>query len=206
MANMIESIALDKLIAHPGNANRMSKSNFAKLVAHIKRSGRYEPIVVRPHPGRTGSFEIINGHHRIEALKQLGKKDADCVVWDVDDEQADILLATLNRLAGKDDVHKKSAIYEQLSKRFSSKQLSRLLPETKTQIERLVNLHRGSYTADIPTTQTFANTKVFFLDDEQEQVIERALESAMGDINEAGRAKRRAKGLVKIAQAYVRSA
>ena len=100
MTNSIHSIALDKLDFHPDNPNKQSKVNFAKLVCNIERTGRYEPFVVRPSPKKTGCFQIINGHHRYHALAKLGYEAADAIVWDVDDEQTDILLATLNRLGG----------------------------------------------------------------------------------------------------------
>jgi ParB-like chromosome segregation protein Spo0J len=48
--NRVSRIAIDKLVAHPDNPNRMSKTNFAKLVRNIERTGRYEPLVVRPCP------------------------------------------------------------------------------------------------------------------------------------------------------------
>src|SRR4030042_1004922 len=100
MTNTVQSIGLEKLIAHPANPNRMSTATFGKLVRNIERTGRYEPIVVRPHPARGGYFQIINGHHRCRVLTKLGYETADWVVWDVDDEQGGILLATLNRLCG----------------------------------------------------------------------------------------------------------
>ena len=87
MTNSIHSIALDKLVGHPGNPNIMSSDKFGKLVRNIERTGRYEPLVVRPHPAKAGFFEIINGHHRSKALAKLGRERADCVVWDVDDAQ-----------------------------------------------------------------------------------------------------------------------
>src|SRR4030042_3895605 len=102
MTNSIRTIELDKLIAHPDKPNRMSTATFGKLVRNIERTGRYEPIVVRPHPVRGNHFQIINGHHRCQALAKLGYKAADCVVWDIDDEEAEILLARPHRLCGAD--------------------------------------------------------------------------------------------------------
>jgi len=62
MADSIQSIPLSKLVDHPDNPNHMSSSTFAKLVRNIERTGRYEPIVVRPLDRRKKSFQIINGH------------------------------------------------------------------------------------------------------------------------------------------------
>ena len=39
MENMIQTIAIEKLIPHPDNPNRQSKANFAKLVRNIERTG-----------------------------------------------------------------------------------------------------------------------------------------------------------------------
>ena len=140
MAGKTESIAISKLIAHPDNPNVMSRAVFGKLVRNIERTGLYEPIVVRPHPKEKGRFQIINGHHRVKALEKLGRKVADCVVWDVDDGQTDVLLATLNRLTGCDELSGKIELLRKLKERFSSAELAKILPNTRRQIEQLTNL------------------------------------------------------------------
>jgi hypothetical protein len=174
MTNSVQSIALGKLIAHPDNPNKMSQATFGKLVRNIERTGRYEPIVVRPHPERGDHFQIINGHHRRLALTKLGYKAADCVVWDIDDEQADILLATLNRLGGTDELGKKLNLLKRLNKRMESGELSKLLPQTAKQIERLTNLKMPSTPAE---AKSFSNPMLFFVNDTQQEVIEKAISS-----------------------------
>ena len=201
MSNKIQAIALEKLKAHPANPNRMSKSDFSKLVRNIKRSGLYEPIVVRPHPKRVGDFQIINGHHRCRALEKLGYGKVDCVLWDVDDNQAEILLATLNRLSGSDKLAKKVALLKGLKKRMEPKELSRLLPQTAKQIERLTLLKRPRM--PLEQTDDFAKPMVFFLDGRQQQIVEGALSAANGEKKKGTRAGRRVAGLVKIAKYYV---
>jgi ParB family transcriptional regulator, chromosome partitioning protein len=207
MTNSVQSIALDKLVAHPDNPNKMSKTTFGKLVRNIKRTGRYEPIVVRPHPERGDYLQIINGHHRCLALTKLGHKSADCVVWDIDDEQTDILLATLNRLGGTDELGKKLELLKRLNKRMESGELSKLLPQTAKQIKRLINLKMPSMPAD---AKSFSNPLVFFVNDSQQEVIEKALSSAEGARSEktnatprSTRAARRAASLVDIAGEFL---
>ncbi len=174
MTNSIQSIALDKLDFHPDNPNRMSKVNFGKLVRNMERSGRYEPFIVRPCPEKTGYFQIINGYHRCHALAKLGYKTADCIVWDIDDEETDILLATLNRLGGSDELGKKLKLLKRLNKRLEAGKLAKLLPQTAKQIERLTNLKRPSAPAQI-NAKCFANPLVFFVNDKQQERIEKAL-------------------------------
>jgi len=198
----IESISLDKLVAHPGNPNKISRSNFAKLVRNIKLSGRYEPLVVRPCPDEAGFFQIINGHHRRDALAELGYKIADCLVWDVDDEQTDILLATLNRLGGSDELAKKLKLLKRLNKRIESTELSKLLPQTKKQIERLGNLKMPSAPARMEA-RSFANPMVFFLSDAQQRLIEDALSRAAELKAGMTRAQKNASALAHIAEFFL---
>lgn len=200
MANTVQTIALEKLVAHPDNPNRMSDATFRKLVRNIERTGRYEPIVVRPHPLRKNHFQIINGHHRCRALEKLGHKAADCVVWDIDDEEADILLATLNRLCGSDELGEKLELLKRLNKSVESRELARLVPQTAKQIERLTNLKLPSMPGD---AKGFSNPLVFFVDDEQQGTIEKALLLAGAQRSEKTRAARRAAALARIAGEFI---
>ncbi|MHC4619775.1 MAG: ParB/RepB/Spo0J family partition protein [Planctomycetota bacterium] len=202
MRNSVQSIALDKLAGHPDNPNRQSKANFAKLVRNIARTGRYEPLIVRPYPEKEGFYQIINGHHRRRALSELGYEAADCIVWDVDDEQTDILLATLNRLGGSDVLARKLKLLERLKKRFGSRELSRLAPQTKKQIERLTNLKmpRGPVKMEAGFS---ANPMVFLLNDEQQGIVEEALTLAGQNSAEKTRAARNAAALAEIAGEFV---
>ena len=202
MRNTIQSVTLDKLIAHPDNPNRQSKSNFAKLVRNIERSGRYEPIVVRPHPKQNDCFQIINGHHRYKALAELGYKTADCVVWDVDNEQTDILLATLNRLSGSDELGKKLALLKRLNSKINCGQLSKLLPQTAKQIERLTCFKAPSEPAKA-NEKAFANPLVFFVDDLQQQIIEQAISLSIEPGSKTSRAAKRSAALVRIARFFI---
>jgi ParB family chromosome partitioning protein len=46
---------------------------FAELVAAIGARGQDSPILVRPHPVKNGRYQIVFGHRRARAAKQLGK-------------------------------------------------------------------------------------------------------------------------------------
>lgn len=202
MPNKIESIALGMLVPHPDNPNRMSKSTFAKLVRNIERTGRYEPLVVRPCPKKDGYFQIISGHHRCKALRELGYETADAVVWDIDDEQADILLATLNRLTGSDVLAKKLALLRRLNANMRSRELAKFLPQTARQIERLANFKLPTAPARIDAT-TFAMPLVFFLNRSQQRTINKALSLAQHNRNERTKAARKAAALTEIARHYL---
>lgn len=202
MASAIQSIPLDKLVAHPDNPNQQSKVNFGKLVRNIEQTGRYEPIIVRPHPQRGDFFQIINGEHRCKVLAKLGYKTADCIVWDIDDEQTDVLLATLNRLGGSDELDKKLNLLNRLRKRMESGELARLLPQTAKQIEQLTNLKMPSRPVET-NAKCFSNPMVFFVNDAQQETIEKALSLAGVLGSEKTKAAKRAAALTHVAEYYL---
>jgi len=205
MTNQIKSIAIDRFVPHPHNPNRMSKANFAKLVRNIKFSGRYEPLVVRPCPDKPDYFQIINGHHRWQALVQLGYEQADTVVWEIDDQQTDVLLATLNRLTGSDVLDRKIALLARLNDNMQSRELAKLLPMNAKQIERLTNLKDSLQRASRIEHRelSFANPLVFFVNDKQQKVIERALSFAGQAKELKTKAATNATALTEIAEAYL---
>jgi len=176
MPNDVRRIPLDKLIEHPENPNRMSGQTFGKLVRHIERTGRYEPLVVRK-VADGDRFEIINGHHRARALKRLGHDYADAVVWQLDDDEARLYLATLNRLCGTDDFDKRGKLLAALAEKFSNAQLGKLLPESRKAVERLTNLNPPQ-PSDPGDVGTLPVSLVFFVDAEQKAVIDKALDAA----------------------------
>jgi hypothetical protein len=45
---MATEIAIEMIEPHPRNSNVMTEEAMKKLERHIERSGRYEPLVVRP--------------------------------------------------------------------------------------------------------------------------------------------------------------
>jgi len=205
MVNEVKSIDLDKLLAHPGNANVMSNATFRKLVRNIERTGLYEPLVVRRHRQRRGHYEIINGHHRCKALRRLDRDRADCVVWDVDDEQTEVLLATLNRLSGRDRPTAKIALLEGLSRRMGTSELGKLLPMSKTQIERLCRLKEQALNIS-SRAKPMASAMVFFVKAGQKKIIERALDLATKGVEKGTPTQKRTAALTAIAGRYVKTA
>jgi ParB/RepB/Spo0J family partition protein len=201
MSQYIKTVQIDKLKAHPDNPNRMSDKTFAKLVRNIKRTGRYEPIIVRT---KGESYEIINGHHRVKALQQLGIKSADIVIWDVNDDEVDILLTTLNRLSGSDELDKKLAILRRLNEKMRTTELAKLLPFSSTQIKRLKEFKLPTAPVKIEP-DSFAHPMVFFINKEQKQIIEKAIHEAQATNGEITNDKRRTKAaaLTHIAQTYI---
>ena len=201
-------IPLDDLVAHPLNSNVMPEDFQAKLRAHIKRTGRYPYLVVRPHPDASGKFQVLDGHHRIAVLKKLGHSEVRCDVWDVDDREAKILLATLNRLQGQDLPIRRAQLIHELLGDINVEDLAGLLPETDKQIEELHALLE--FPADEIAEQLSAEAEqaekvlprvmTFVVTPQQEELVERAVELASDGV--AGR-DRKARGLANLAKYFL---
>src|SRR5262245_14314255 len=204
-------VPLDDLLAHPLNSNVMPEDLQAKLRAHIKRTGRYPFLVVRPHPEQPGKFQVLDGHHRVAILRELGHTEARCDVWDVDDHEAKLLLATLNRLQGQDVPIRRAELIHELLGEMSVDDLAGLLPETDKQLEELHSLLEfpAEEIAALLEEQVEQAEKVlprvmtFVVTPAQEELIEQAIELASDGT--PGR-DRKAKGLANLARHFLEGA
>ena len=161
----IRNISLGLLVGHPENVNVMSVGVMRKVRKHIERTGRYEPLVVRPHPREAGCFELINGHHRKEILEGLGYTEAACVVWDLTDGEALLLLATINRLSGEDSPGKRLKLLEHLAADMEATagEIAALLPETEGTIERVLGRHVVQEMEAAPDFEAMPEALTFFM-------------------------------------------
>ena len=76
LAGQIQNVFLDE-VAITGRNPRRSMEGLEELTASIREHGLLQPLVVRSEGDR---FELIAGHRRYEALKQLGWQEAPAIV------------------------------------------------------------------------------------------------------------------------------
>jgi ParB-like chromosome segregation protein Spo0J len=187
---MAQEIPIAQIQPHPLNSNVMSEPLLGKLERHIRQSGRYEPLIVRPLPtadgaGQPPQFQIINGHHRLEVLRRLGHATARCEVWEVDDRETLLLLATLNRLEGRDDPLRRALLLSELANLRGDGPgrlgpLAQLLPEDRASLERALTLARLKLPVPARPDEAAAAFKplTFFLRREELEQVNRALRLA----------------------------
>jgi ParB/RepB/Spo0J family partition protein len=197
MNSKITEIRLNKLYPHPDNPNKISKSKFTKLVRSIEECGFYKPLIVRRLPGNRG-YQIIDGCKRLEALKKLGYKSAECIIRNLDDSHAKLLLFILNRLSGRDRLARKKKLVWDLAEKFGRQRIGKLVPYNKKQLDRLLT------DADLPETKPkdiagneHPQPVVFFLDKSQRQKLNNALLS-ISKSEKPPSGKQKAKALVKL--------
>jgi len=126
---------LTRLLSHPLNSNELNDVYLDKLQKNIAETGNYPALIVRP---MGDNYQIIDGHHRMIVLKELGYKTAKCEVWDVDDKQVLVLLSTLNRLRGADDIEKRSTLLHELVDVYPNADFMDWIPESPSAISSLL--------------------------------------------------------------------
>ena len=201
-------LPLERLHAHPANANLMGEERLASLARNIAREGRYPPLIVRPHPDDPGDYQLLDGHQRIEALRVLGHAQATCYVWPCDDETALLLLATLNRLEGDDLPGRRADLIAELSALLPVEELALLLPEDASAIEQalaLIDVDGETLLAELasaaePAAEVGPRLSSFALLPEDESAVEAAVARAMASLT--GR-NRRGRALALICRRYL---
>lgn len=78
---------------HPFKVNT-DTPDFEELVDSIKENGLIYPILVRPTKG--DKYEIISGHRRYAACKEVGMTEISAIVRPLDDYEATILMVHSN--------------------------------------------------------------------------------------------------------------
>lgn len=93
--NNIQKVSTDKLISfnnHPfKNRDGIEKE---ELLESIKTNGILEPIIIRLIDNDT--YEILSGHRRVKALKELGIDNVPSIIKDLNDDEAIITMVDAN--------------------------------------------------------------------------------------------------------------
>jgi ParB/RepB/Spo0J family partition protein len=103
----------DMLRPAPRNANHMSEERYAALREGIRAEGFLQPLLVRPTSNRA-EVEIIDGHHRARAAKEVGLESVPVVMVDCTDAEAARLAIGLNRRRGDLNLSEVSSIFADL--------------------------------------------------------------------------------------------
>ena len=94
-AEKVTTIPIDKITDFKGHPFHVTMDeDMAKLIDSIKENDMLMPALVRPKSD--GTYEMISGHRRKFALSQLGRKEMNVIVRNLDDDQATILMVDSN--------------------------------------------------------------------------------------------------------------
>lgn len=82
----IEYMSVNNLVPFKDHPFKMRDGEEKEqLLASIKEQGTIEPLIVR-HSSTAGKYEIVSGHRRLEACKELNIQSLPVIVRDLSDE------------------------------------------------------------------------------------------------------------------------
>lgn len=185
---------------------------FLTLLASLREHGQDQPIIVRPHPEKSGRYQIACGRRRREACRQLGITVKTLVRQLDDDELLQIMLreneeredlSLYERAAFIRAMQAKTSLSVRgLARRLelSAGYVSRLarLPELDPQLRQLIGDPR-------PLTMRTLETLAELFDHDETQTSER-LERVMagwGSLKPAAESEARARQIIKLARGNV---
>jgi hypothetical protein len=94
----LHRVALDDLILLRPVSDSIRKSRkFAQIAASIREIGVVEPLVITPDRQAHGKFRVMDGHLRLEVLKELGEPNTLCIM--AKDDEGYTFNSRLNRIA-----------------------------------------------------------------------------------------------------------
>lgn len=83
---------LDEFPNHPFKVR--DDEDMLKLIESVSERGVLVPAIVRPKAD--GRYELLSGHRRKRASEYAGKNDMRCIVSDIDDDAATIIMVDSN--------------------------------------------------------------------------------------------------------------
>ena len=130
---------------YPGRAQprtRFSQTEIDELAESIRNLGILQPLIVRPHPTRTGSYEIIAGERRWRASQQARLHEVPALVRDFTDGEA-LEVALVENLQRENlSPIEEAEGYRRLMDEFSHTQeaLGRIVGKSRSHVANMLRL------------------------------------------------------------------
>ena len=81
-------LRIDQLHEKAGRRRKLTGEQFGELVANLRSNPLVTPVTVRRR--EEGGYEIVSGHNRVQAFRELGRERILAAVIDADDNQAEL--------------------------------------------------------------------------------------------------------------------
>ena len=130
------------LIRDAGVMDRLEhdEADHATLMVSIRDHGQQVPVLVRPHPGEDGAYQIVYGRRRVLACRDLGIS-IKAMVRDLDD--SDLIVAQGQENTARRDlsyIEKANFARQMAEQGFKRKIICAALSVDKTEISRMLQV------------------------------------------------------------------
>lgn len=97
----IEKINISEIKLPDYNPRKIDDETFEKLKRSLEEFGYVEPVIVNRR-----NMHVVGGNQRVKVLKELGVKEVDAVIVDLDEKKEKALNIALNNITGDWDEEK----------------------------------------------------------------------------------------------------
>ncbi|PVE23484.1 plasmid partitioning protein RepB [Microvirga sp. KLBC 81] len=113
------------------------------LVRSIEEKGQEVPILVRPHPSKSGHYQIAYGHRRLKAVAALGRK-IKAFVRDLSDEELIVAQGVENSERQDLSYIERALFAARIEARgFDRSVIMQALSTDKTELSKLISVAKG---------------------------------------------------------------
>jgi ParB family transcriptional regulator, chromosome partitioning protein len=204
----VDNLLVSQLIEAPFNPNHMDDAMLARLSESLDRFGVVQNLVVRRID--QNRYEVLSGNQRLQLLAERGVAEAPCVIVDVDDAQARLLIQALNRVQGDDDIGLKAELIREVLGSMGQEAVLSLLPESAESLAALSSLGEINMAEHLQAWDKAQAARLshmtFQLSRDQVDLVEEAMETVMAGFNdeaEQANPNKRGNALYQLCRAYM---
>lgn len=153
-------IPIDRLVKAGWNYKQDNQGLMDKLVENIRRNGQIENIIIRDMAD--GSFEIINGNHRLDAMRALEFESVYCYnLGDISDAQAKRIAIETNETKFFTDQSRLEEIILEIIEEDGLDDFSLSMPFSDDYVNSIINhdINLDEFFEDITNTEKEEETK-----------------------------------------------
>lgn len=119
---------------------KFNEEHVKEIAESLKIDGQWNPIIVRSKGD--GRFDLIAGHYRVQAAKELGWDEIEATIKDLSDDEADILSLKTNLMHSDMTATEKGKVINKIITKYKITQdeLAKKLGISQTQISTFLTL------------------------------------------------------------------
>lgn len=126
---IIEKIDINDIILPDYNPRKIDEEMFEKLKKSLEEFGYVEPVIINKR-----NMHVVGGNQRVKALKELGIKEIEAVIVDLDEKKEKALNIALNKIIGEWDLEKLEVVLKDIEEDieltgFSEKEINKLFAD-----------------------------------------------------------------------------
>ncbi|SEI20388.1 chromosome partitioning protein, ParB family [Rhizobium tibeticum] len=132
-------IDLDTALIEPSFVRDRMPGDINGLLASIREQGQQVPILVRPHPEKSGRYQVAFGHRRLRAIQELGLQ-VKAVIRTLTDEELVIAQGQENNEREDLSYIEKSRFAQRLKERFPREVITSAMSVDKAELSRMLSI------------------------------------------------------------------